>query len=687
MRIQPRTNIYGQFRVPGDKSITHRALILGSIAKGKTVIVNPLVSEDTKFTVNCLRKLGVKIKFNAREAEIKGCKKLKNGQRLECGGSGTTMRLLCGLIAGSNISASFYGDKSLSARPMRRIKEPLEKMGATVALTRYEVPPILVEGAKVRSIDYNMEIDSSQVKSAILLCAFAGKVQARITEKNLTRDHTEIMLKEMGADIERIETEKKIILKPSELKGCKIIVPGDLSSAAYFVALGLMLGRTRIKDVGINPTRMGFIRVLLRMGAKIEITNRRNICGEKVGDITAYKSKLTATHVLDYEIPSLIDEIPILAILMGVAEGESIISGAEELKLKESDRLDTVTKMINSLGGNCKKFDAGLVISGVTKYSGGIINSYGDHRIALSAAIGLTASENGGDIDGENCAGVSFPQFFEYLNSGKLGLIGANTDNSKSPEIHSFILDKFGLQNFSYTTINANDENYRRKLSELKDFAGYNVTVPFKNEIAKHLMKLKEPANKIKSVNTVKGYTGYSTDGAGFMMMLKYNGITVENKNALVLGCGGVGKSIIYSLLKHNANIDVYNRTIKTVLEFKKKFVNIYVLQDIPNITYDIVINTTVVGSGNMEDESLVTKEFLKKVSVVADVNYIPERTKLLTDAASLNKKILNGEQMLFFQAYIADCIYFKREISESTAFELYREYASIKMKNKTRAL
>ncbi|MBQ7642346.1 MAG: 3-phosphoshikimate 1-carboxyvinyltransferase, partial [Clostridia bacterium] len=368
MKIFPREEIYGVFSAPSDRAVTQRAIILGSIAKGKTYVVRPLMCADTTATIGCVRKLGAKVKVKGDIIEIRGAKTVNDETRLDCGNSGLAMRLLCGVVAGSGLNAVVTGDKYLLKRSMKNVKEPLEMMGATVALTNYTVAPIRVEGEKVRPIDYEMQYPSSQVKSAVLLAALTGGVKATVKEPVPTKDHTEILLKEMGADITIDKENSTVTLNKSELYGKRIYISGDFSSAAYLLALGIMLGKVTVKNVGVNPTRIAIIHVLRKMGARIEIRNKRILCGELIADVTAYKSKLTATHVTAYDMSKMSGTLSVLAVLMGLAEGESIIGGEAYPNPEKNARLDYICEAICALGGNCRKINGGIVIRGVEKY-------------------------------------------------------------------------------------------------------------------------------------------------------------------------------------------------------------------------------------------------------------------------------------------------------------------------------
>lgn len=675
MRVHSKDNLYGEYIVPSDKAITTRAIILGSIAKGKTYVVNPLLCDDAMTMISCVRKLGAKVKIKGRILEIRNAKKVRDGQRYDCENSATTMRFLCGVLAGSGVKAILTGDKWLNQRDMCVIKEPLEKMGATVALANYRVPPILVEGASVRGIDYPISIGSSQIKSSILLCALQGGVMTSIKEDVPTRDHMEILLKEMGADIEKDESGI-VTIKKSEIKGKRIYVCGDFSIAANFIALGLLCGETICRNVGVNPTRTGLLNVLRRMGAKIEIKNKRILCGEPIADIIAYKSKLNATHVTGEEVIGLIDEIPIMSILMGVAEGESIIGGLGDLQYKDTDIISIIEKMINDLGGNCRKFDGGLVIKGVERYKGGYIEVNDDARIAMSATIALCSSEQGGETDENGCVNSSFPGFYECLRKNSFVRIGNSYKTDSANEIHAFILSKLNIRNFSYAHLKFNDGGAKKAFAEAKDFEGVIVNYPYGVEVAKRLPKLMDTAKNIKSVNTVKDSKGYVTDGVGFLFALKYKGVEVASKKVLVVGCGSVAKSIICALLSEKANVEIYNRTLKTAIDFKKKFQSLTVLENLDDKReYNIIINATPIGGGILRGKLPFNEEIIKLSSCVVDLVVDEESTSCVDLALKEDKSVIDGNTVSFFSIYCSDCILMGKDAQLEEAVTLFEEY------------
>lgn len=413
MKVLPVNNVVGEYVIPGDKSITHRAVMFNSAAKGKATVINALVGEDCLSTVNCMRALGAKIERDGNTFYIEGCPTFLNGAECDCGNSGTTMRLLCGLVAGKGVNATLFGDKSLSSRPMKRVSEPLSMLGAIVNTTEGKAP-IKISPSKLKGCEIHTKVASAQVKSALILAGLGAEGETKIIEPIKSRDHTERMLSAMGADI-KVENNC-VTVRKSNLNAVDVDVPADISSAAYFMALGALKGKTICKRVGINKTRTGILKAFDLLGVKYSLENKKEVCGEPIADIVVEKSKMHAIKLTSEIMPSLIDELPIIALLCSVAEGESVICGAEELKVKESDRIKTTVEMISNLGGDITATDDGFIIRGVKSLKGGNVNSYGDHRIAMSAAIGLISSELGGEIEDAECVNISFPNFYNMLS-------------------------------------------------------------------------------------------------------------------------------------------------------------------------------------------------------------------------------------------------------------------------------
>ena len=411
MKIGSRKEFSGEFRIPGDKSITHRAIMFNAAARGEALITGALLGEDCLSTAACMRALGARVDIEGGSVRVRGTEEFCDAQ-LYCGNSGTTMRLLMGLVAGRAINAEFTGDPSLSNRPMERVASPLRALGAEITTTDGK-PPVRVHAAPLTGTKVDTKVASAQVKSAILLAALGADGETTVTEPLKSRDHTERMLAAMGADIWQKGTS--VHVRKSRLHAVDVEVPADISSAAYFMALGALRGETLCKNVGVNPTRTGILQVFDRMNVRYRLENERTVCGEPVADIRVYRSDLRSVSLSREIMPLLIDELPLIAVLCAYADGESVITGAEELKVKESDRIAATASMIRAMGGDCAPTADGFIIRGKRSLAGGAIDSCKDHRIAMSGAVGLAASERGGEIKDADCVNISFPGFYEML--------------------------------------------------------------------------------------------------------------------------------------------------------------------------------------------------------------------------------------------------------------------------------
>jgi len=422
--IRPCSTLQGEVKVPGDKSISHRALIFGAIAHGVTRIDNINPGEDVGSTATCLKKLGVDIRFDGRTMFVSG-KDFFDLQAptemLDAKNSGTTMRLLTGLLAAQDFSSTITGDDSLRCRPMRRIIDPLQKMGAQIESTD-GYPPLHIHGRELQGIEYEMPISSAQVKSCLLLAGLGAWGTTTIIEKEQSRDHTERMLRAMGAPIWR--EENKILIRPGKLHDLDIKVPGDISAAAFFIAAALLVPDSGIflPHVGINPTRTGFLDVVREMGAHLKITGEKDICGEPVANIRTQSCELQATEIFGPRIPLLIDEIPILAVLATQARGKTIIRDAAELRLKESDRLKLIANNLQKMGAQVEEFADGLSIIGPTKLCGMEIDTAGDHRLAMAFTIAGLVATGATRILQPQSVTISDPNFYDALS--QLGVNG-----------------------------------------------------------------------------------------------------------------------------------------------------------------------------------------------------------------------------------------------------------------------
>ncbi|WP_208587927.1 3-phosphoshikimate 1-carboxyvinyltransferase [Gracilibacillus suaedae] len=412
----------GHITVPGDKSISHRAVMFGSLAEGKTKITNFLAGEDCLSTIAAFQAMGVSIKRedNTVLVESEGVNGLKEpDQPINLGNSGTTARLLMGILAGLPFHFTLYGDDSLSKRPMDRIAHPLREMGAKIDGREHgRLLPIAIRGGQLLPIDFKPNVKSAQVKSGVLLAGLLTDGVTTVEEVTKTRDHTENMLKAFGANI-NVEGAKVKITGNKNLTGCDIEVPGDISSAAFFlVAAAITEGsHVTIENVGLNPTRTGIIDVLNMMDVSIDVMKKRTIGGEPIGDITVRASKPKATVIEGDIIPRIIDEIPIIALLATQATGQTLIKDAEELRFKETDRIESVVHTLSKLGATITGTKDGMIIEGNTKLHGGVTNSFGDHRIGMMIAVASLLTDEKVELHDDECIAISYPTFFEDLHS------------------------------------------------------------------------------------------------------------------------------------------------------------------------------------------------------------------------------------------------------------------------------
>lgn len=417
---KPSSPLKGELTVPGDKSISHRAVMFGAIAKGTTRITNFLQGADCLSTIACFQKLGISIENTPSEILVhgKGLHGLSApSDYLDTGNSGTTTRLIAGILAGQEFTSFLTGDASIQTRPMKRIIQPLSLMGASVeSLRGNDCVPLKIQGHPLQSISYLSPVASAQVKSCILLAGLYGNDITSVTEPFLSRNHTELMLSHFGAKISSQNTTVSIEPEPV-LYGTDISVPGDISSAAYFIAAALLVPGSEllIKHVGINPTRDGILRVCKAMGADIQLMNHSTAGGEPVADLLVRHSALHGTVIEGEVIPALIDEIPVIAVLAAYAKGTTVIRNAEELKVKESNRLGILVEELTAMGGNVEETSDGMIIHGGAPLQGASIDSRLDHRIAMSFAIAGLAAEGTTQLLRADCVNISYPGFYKDL--------------------------------------------------------------------------------------------------------------------------------------------------------------------------------------------------------------------------------------------------------------------------------
>lgn len=424
MEFTKSTPLKGTIQIPGDKSISHRAVMFGALAKGDTRITNFLQGADCLSTISCFQKMGISIENNIDNVIIHG--KGLHGlsaptETLDVGNSGTTTRLISGILAGQNFTSELIGDASIQKRPMKRIITPLSQMGADIiSLKGNGCAPLRINGKPLSAIRYQSPVASAQVKSCVLLAGLYADGETLVTEPALSRNHTELMLSSFGATVNSIGTTASILPDP-ELIGQDIEVPGDISSAAFFIAAAIMVPGSEvcIKHVGINPTRDGILRVCKAMGADIKMENKRIMGGEPVADLILRNSILHGTVIEGDIIPTLIDEIPVIAVLAAYADGTTVIRNAEELKVKESNRLDIMVENLTAMGVDIEGTDDGMIIRGGKPLHGAVIDSHLDHRIAMAFAVASLVAEGTTTITRADCVDISYPNFYSDLNSLK----------------------------------------------------------------------------------------------------------------------------------------------------------------------------------------------------------------------------------------------------------------------------
>lgn len=420
MKFSKSKALRGEVTVPGDKSISHRAVMFGAIADGLTEVTNFLQGADCLSTIDCFRKLGIEIENTQDKILIHG-KGLHGlhapSETLDTGNSGTTTRLLSGILSGQSFSCTLNGDASIQSRPMGRIMEPLGRMGAKIESIRGNgCAPLRIQGSPLHGIHYESPVASAQVKSAVLLAGLYAQGITRVTEPFLSRNHSELMLRHFGARVESEGTTASLF-PGKTLYGQKINVPGDISSAAYFLAGGLIVPGSEllIRNVGINPTRDGILRVCREMGGDIALLNENDGSGEPTADLLVKHSDLKGVTIGGSIIPALIDELPIIAVLACYASGTTVIRDAQELKVKESNRIDVMVNNLSAMGAHIQATEDGMVIEGGHPLHGARIDSKLDHRIAMSFAIAGLAADSETEIEGAECVNISYPEFYRDL--------------------------------------------------------------------------------------------------------------------------------------------------------------------------------------------------------------------------------------------------------------------------------
>ena len=418
--IRPVKELRGEITVPGDKSISHRAVMIGAIAKGRTRVKGLLDCDDCNYTIRAFRDMGISISVRGALAVIegKGLRGLKSPRRaINVGESGTSMRILAGILAGQDFNTTLTGDGSLLRRPMNRIIEPLSLMGADIKSADGALPPLVIKGGSLRQVSYKTPVPSAQVKSAVLLAGLYADGRTVVEEVFRSRDHTERMLKLFGAKI-KIDGLRVLVDGEAELRARDIDIPGDISSASFFMAGAVLLkgSKVKIKKVSINPTRAGIIEALSKMGAKIKVRNKKNLF-EPVGDIEVESSPTSGIVIGENMIPALIDELPVICVLASLSKGKTVIRGAGELKVKETDRIGSMAENLKAMGAHIEVLDNDIIIEGVMGLRGAKLKSFGDHRTCMAMAIAALAAKGDSSIDDTGCVSKSFPGFFKTLET------------------------------------------------------------------------------------------------------------------------------------------------------------------------------------------------------------------------------------------------------------------------------
>jgi 3-phosphoshikimate 1-carboxyvinyltransferase len=562
--------------IPGDKSISHRMLMFGALAHGKTHITNLLDSADVRSTRGVIEALGVPV-VDAGDAVVvhgRGPGGLREPAAvLDCGNSGTTMRLMAGLLAPQPFVSRLDGDDSLRSRPMRRVAEPLRALGARIELGPGDRAPIVVHGGKLTAARYDLPLPSAQVKSALLLAALGAEGETVIGGELGGRDHTERLLWHFGVDLKVNGTLR--LRGGQKLHAADLRVPGDPSSAAFWLAAATIVrgSSVQLHDVGINPTRMGFVRVLNRMGAKITVTRSHSDC-EPVGTLLAEHAELRATTIAADEVPALIDELPLIAVLATYAAGVTEVRGAKELRVKESDRIEAIAVNLRAMGAEVEVLDDGFRIAGPQPLHGAAIRTYGDHRIAMACAIAALGASSPTTIDDAACVAISYPGFFatlRYLTGApvRAGVLGASLAHSRSPEIFAW-LARATDTNIAYERFERPEGDVASLFAAMRRdpaYLGCNVTIPYKERAAALVDRRSREAEIVGAVNVVARRSdgtldGHNTDIVGILATIDRHGIDLRAKRACVLGAGGAAAAAVYALAQRGpAEIVILNRS------------------------------------------------------------------------------------------------------------------------------
>ena len=681
MRIEGAGPLKGRISIPGDKSISHRAALLGALADGVLEIENYAPGADCQSTLNCLRELGVSLRREADRVRVVGRKgRLCEPTRvLDCENSGTTLRLLLGVLAGQPIHSTLTGDDSLTRRPMRRVVTPLAEMGATIrGRMEHTRAPLAVTGGGLRGIDYRAPVASAQVKSAVLLAGLAAKGPVRFFEPHLSRDHTERMLAEFGVPVTRAGTTVSLEGSLGDLKApdAGLKVPGDISSAAFLMAAALLVPDSELvlENVGLNPSRTGMLRALERAGARVECRNHRQWGGEPVGDLVMMHSKLRPFTIGPEEVPALIDELPVLALLASRADGVSEFRGVGELRVKETDRLAAIIEELGKSGVALWAEDDVLIVRGESQPRSNTLDGRGDHRMAMCLALsGLPDTPM--RIQGGEAIRVSYPGFTADLERlgvrmwvpparQVVGLIGHPVGHSRSPAMMTAAFKARNLD-WDYVAFDVRPEGLSDALRGLRalGMAGVNVTIPHKERVLGYLARVEDLAGAVGAVNVIvnekDGLVGYNTDAEGVRKTLKANGFDPKGKRVLLVGAGGAARAAAFALAQDGVGmLHIANRGVKRARRLAEDLRDVFSdlsvatgeLEKAPS-DVDLIVQATPVGMHPHEGDCPLPEEYLIRAKMtVFDMIYSPRWTTLLQRAHQQGARVISGVDMLAYQ-------------------------------------
>ncbi len=662
MKIYPANPFSGRFSCPADKSETLRCLLLSALTEGEKIIDNPLIAEDTLSMAECLKKLCAEIRFEDDKFFVRGATDLFLGETLDCGNSATTLRLLLGALSGFGVTATFTGDESLQKRDFSDIIAPLTDAGAVIESNDGLLPITLKKGV---TKPLNAQTASAQVKGGVLLAGLFGKQKATVKELAPMRDVTERLLTLGGANI--VKNGDTLTLDGGEVAFEKFTVGGDISSAAFFLTLGLLRGVVTVTGVDLAKNRTGFLDVLSAAGAKFKIVKTN----DNLAEVTAYRSKISPFVTECEAVGTFVDEVPLLAVIAAFCNGETRIKGLSKLRNKETDRLAGTVELINLAGGSARVEGDDLVIVGTNGLKGDFAYSSIDHRMTMAATVAMLVSEKGGTINNEKSVAVSFPNFFDKLFTNSFALVGEDVTMSLSFLAHKITLDKY-LSDYSFSCVSL-DENSAIDFLEKSAYKSINITNPYKIKAYELMERLHRRVPKVKSVNLVSRGEGYNTDLSGMELFLNHEDYSFKDKKVLVYGSGGVARSVVTAFHNLGANVFVTARNMQKVSEM---------LTELPFFTpvegdsgkYEVLANASTLGrvfapGCPFSINAVACSEY------VFDVNYEPVHTELLCLADDFGVKHSGGLKLLFYQALITDGLYLGVDFDRKTADKYYKEF------------